>query len=202
MQQGFLQLGDALCDLRTDEMFCYELGSQVHTINCISWLAHAIRTRLFSEFHRRLVVSRSCSSAWVSVCLAALWIRPWPTALTCCSFGWMLSTCSLSTAWIRKQERVIIYLCIHKLMYERTTPTWKQKLKVGNTEHSICVTTNGKTLQHYIYLEETGYEEWKRYRGKCRDKRGVEDRKGTGEIRVEGGGKKRRGRGGLQGLEG
>lgn len=40
-------------------------------------------------------------------------------------------------------------------------------------------------------------------RGMCRDKRGVGDRKGTGEMREEGGGgKKRRGRGGLWGLEG
>ena len=44
-------------------------------------------------------------------------------------------------------------------MYERKTPTWKQKLEVRNTENSICVTTNGKTLLHYIYLEETEYEE-------------------------------------------
>ncbi|TNN50801.1 hypothetical protein EYF80_039013 [Liparis tanakae] len=55
MQQGLLQLGDALCHLGTGEEEEEEEGL--------------------------LVASRSCSSACVSVCLPALWMRPWPTAL-------------------------------------------------------------------------------------------------------------------------
>lgn len=88
------------------------------------------RTRLFSEFHLRLVVSRSCSSAWVSVCLAALWIRPWPTALTCCSFGWMLSTCSLSTA-CRGKERQWGWLTECQTNLQHIINEWNKERRPG-----------------------------------------------------------------------
>lgn len=116
----------------------------------------AARTRLLSEFHRRLVVSKSCSSAWVSVCLAALWIRPWPTALTCCSFGWMLSTCSLSTAWKKKHEqgyRQLIYLWMNEWMNGRKRQENRKRRTLfnefieirrylKNVKSYICMSTN------------------------------------------------------------